>query len=244
MGKIKLYINNMLTDHVGTKNGLTREEWLKITLKKIKDGDKILDAGAGEAQFKELCSHLKYTSQDIAEYDGEGDGSGIHTKSRDYKDLDIISDITDIPVDDESFDAIMCIEVFEHITNPLDALKEFNRILKTGGKLILTAPFNSLTHYAPYHFSTGFTKYFYQHHLEKYDFKILELTENGNYFEYLAQETRRLQSVGNKYANKKFNFFEKTLIILFLRILRKLSKNDDGSKELLNFGIHVFAEKK
>ena len=72
----------------------------------------------------------------------------------------------------------------------------------------------------------------------------MELTENGNYFEYLAQETRRLQSVSNKYANKKFNFFEKTLIILFLRILRKLSKNDDGSKELLNFGIHVFAEKK
>lgn len=244
MGKIKLFINNKLTDHVGTKNGLNREEWLKTTLQKINNGEKILDAGAGEAQFKKLCSHLKYTSQDIAVYDGEGDGSGIHTKSRDYKELDIISDITNIPVQDESFDAIMCIEVFEHITNPLDALKEFNRILKKGGKLILTAPFNSLTHYAPYHFSTGFTKYFYQHHLEKYDFKILELTENGNYFEYLAQETRRLKSVSNEYAGEKFNFYEKTLTILFLRLLKKLSKNDNGSNELLNFGIQVLAEKK
>jgi len=244
MGKIKLFINNKLTDHVGTKNGLNREEWLKTTLQKINNGEKILDAGAGEAQFKKLCSHLKYTSQDIAVYDGEGDGSGIHTESRDYKELDIISDITNIPVQDESFDAIMCIEVFEHITNPLDALKEFNRILKKGGKLILTAPFNSLTHYAPYHFSTGFTKYFYQHHLEKHDFKILELTENGNYFEYLAQETRRLKSVSNKYAGEKFNFFQKALIILFLRLLKKLSKNDNGSNELLNFGIQVLAEKK
>jgi len=108
----------------------------------------------------------------------------------------------------------------------------------------LTAPFNSLTHYAPYHFSTGFTKYFYQHHLEKHDFKILELTENGNYFEYLAQETRRLKSVSNKYAGEKFNFFQKALIILFLRLLKKLSKNDNGSNELLNFGIQVLAEKK
>lgn len=244
MGKIKLFINNKLTDHVGTKNGLNREEWLKTTLQKINNGEKILDAGAGEAQFKKLCSHLKYTSQDIAVYDGEGDGSGIHTESRDYKELDIISDIKNIPVQDESFDAIMCIEVFEHITNPLDALKEFNRILKKGGKLILTAPFNSLTHYAPYHFSTGFTKYFYQHHLEKHDFKILELTENGNYFEYLAQETRRLKSVSNKYAGEKFNFFQKALVILFLRLLKKLSKNDNGSNELLNFGIQVLAEKK
>ena len=244
MGKIKLFINNKLTDHVGTKNGLNREEWLKVTLQKINDGESILDAGAGEGQFKKLCTHLKYTSQDLAEYDGEGDGSGLHTESRDYKELDIISDITDIPVEDESFDAIMCIEVFEHITNPLDALKEFNRILKKGGKLILTAPFNSLTHYAPYHFSTGFTKYFYQHHLEKYDFKILELTENGNYFEYLAQETRRLKSVSSKYVGKKFNFFEKAQIIFFLRLLKKLSKNDNGSNELLNFGIHVLAEKR
>lgn len=36
----------------------------------------------------------------------------------DYGQLDIISDIASIPREDESFDAEMCTEVFEHIVNP------------------------------------------------------------------------------------------------------------------------------
>ena len=67
-----------------------------------------------------------------------GDSKGIQKDSRDYSSLDIISDITSIPVSDNTFDAVMCIEVFEHLPNPIDALVELNRVLKPGGKLILT----------------------------------------------------------------------------------------------------------
>ena len=240
----RLMINKLVTKEIGTKNGPNREGWLKIKLSNLESGISILDAGAGEAQYKTYCSHLKYTSQDIAKYDGQGDGHGLQTKTRDYSEIDIISDIANIPLDNESFDAIMCIEVFEHLTNPLDALKEFNRILKSGGMLILTAPFNSLTHYAPYHFSTGFTKYFYEHHLKEFEFEIIELVENGSYFEYLAQEARRLSSVGKQYSNKKLNFFEKLISLFYLRTLNKLSKSDTGSKDILNFGIQILAQKK
>ena len=110
--------------------------------------------------------------------------------------------------------------------------------------LILTAHFNSLTHYAPYHFSTGFTKYFYEHHLKEYDFEIIEIVENGSYFEYLAQEARRLGSVSRQYTNKKLNFFEKLISLLYLRTLNKLSKSDTGSKDILNFGIQILAQKR
>ena len=236
--------NKLITKEIGTKNGSNREAWLKTKLGSLESGISILDAGAGEAQYKSYCGHLKYTSQDIAKYDGQGDGLGLHTKTRDYSEIDIISDIANIPVDNDSFDAIMCIEVFEHLTDPLDALKEFKRILKSGGMLILTAPFNSLTHYAPYHFSTGFTKYFYEHHLKEYDFEIIEIVENGSYFEYLAQEARRLGSVSMQYTNKKLNFFEKLISLLYLRTLSKLSKSDTGSKDILNFGIQILAQKR
>jgi len=56
----------------------------------------------------------------------------------------------------------MCIEVIEHVEDPQLVFKEFSRLLKKDGVLILTAPFNSLTHYSPYHYATGFSKFYYQ----------------------------------------------------------------------------------
>ena len=54
---------------VGSYNETTRVNWIEKTLKKIPAGSKILDAGAGEQQFKKFCKHLEYVSQDFAEYD-------------------------------------------------------------------------------------------------------------------------------------------------------------------------------
>jgi len=240
---IKKQINKFITKDIGTLNGFNRDKWIKDSLSALPKGSSILDAGAGESKYKKFCGHLKYTSQDIAEYDGQGDGYGIQTQTRDYSNLDIISDITSIPVEDGSFDSVMCIEVFEHLPDPLLALKELKRILKPGGTIIITAPFNSLTHYAPYHYSTGFSKYYYQHHLENYGFKEITIKNNGDYFQYLAQEIRRLKSVGLKYSNTKANILQKISIYMILRLLLKFQKNDHGSHELLNFGYFVTAVK-
>ena len=121
-----------MTDGVGTSNSDFREEWLKNALSEIPEGLKILDAGAGESQYKKFCDHLEYISQDFAEYDGVGDSKGIQKENRDYSSLDIVSDITSIPVSDNAFDVVMCIEVLEHVPNPVDALTELNRVLKPG----------------------------------------------------------------------------------------------------------------
>lgn len=230
---------------VGTKNQQNREVWLEKTLKKIPPGSRVLDAGAGEQQYKKFCSHLTYVSQDFAQYNGEGDRRALQTKKWDTSNLDITSDITAIPEPDASFNAIMCIEVFEHLPEPILAIKEFNRLLKPEGHLILTAPFCSLTHMAPYHFYSGYNRYFYEKHLADYGFLIIESTENGNFFEYLAQELRRLPSVEKDYTGGRIRF---GLIDYFaqrwlLRTLECSSKNDHGSKELLNFGFHVHAIK-
>ena len=241
---LKRKINKLITGKVGTNNSINRDEWIENQLSNLQEGSSILDAGAGEGKYKKFCEHLNYTSQDIAEYDGSGDGTGIQTKERNYEKLDIISDIIDIPVSDNNFDNIMCIEVIEHVPNPLEAIKEIHRILKKGGSLILTAPFNSLTHYAPYHYSTGFSRYYYQHHLENLGFEIEEIIPNGNYFEYLAQEVRRIKNVAFQYSAKNLNIFFKIGIYLVLVLLGSLSKKDEGSHELLNFGYFVKAKKR
>lgn len=99
----------------------------------------------------------------------------------------------------------MCIEVFEHIPDPISAIKEFSRLLKPGGYLVITAPFCSSTHFAPYHFYTGFNRYFYEKHLGDNGFEITEINENGNFFEFVAQELLRVQSCAEKiYRQRHF----------------------------------------
>lgn len=230
---------------VGTLNQSNREAWLEKTLKQIPEGSRILDAGAGEQRYKRFCAHLKYVAQDFAQYDGKGDGRGLQKESWDQTKLDIVSDITEIPEPDESFDAIMCIEVFEHLPEPIKAIQEFARLLKPGGHLIATAPFCSLTHFAPYHFYTGFNRYFYESHLPANGFKIVDLQENGNFFEYLAQEVRRVPWVAERYVKgSKSRLFELLAMKLCLHMMGRFSKKDSGSEELLHFGCHVLCEKK
>lgn len=228
---------------VGTTNESERVKWIEGTLKKIPAGLTILDAGAGESQFKKFCTHLNYIAQDFGQYEGTGD-IGLQTGTWDNSKLDIISDITDIPRPDASFDAIMCTEVLEHVPDAVAALTELNRLLKPGGFLLITAPFASLTHFAPYHFSTGFNRFFYEHHLGRFGYDILDHQMNGNYFEYMGQEVRRIKSMAKEYAGSKLNFIEKVLVHGLLLTLQKLSNKGKKSSEMLCYGVHIFAEKK
>jgi len=229
---------------IGSKNESLRMEWTEKALKNIPAGLKILDAGAGELKFKKFCSHLKYTSQDFGQYDGTGDKKGLQMKDWDNSKLDIVSDIINIPLPDKSFDAILCTEVLEHIPEPILAIKEFSRILKPGGNLILTAPFCSLTHFAPYHFYSGFNRYFFEKELKEFGFEIKEITPNGNFFSFIAQEIRRIPYVVENNSKKRVGIFSKMILFLTLMVLSKLDRNDKNSNEVLCFGYFILARKK
>jgi ubiquinone/menaquinone biosynthesis C-methylase UbiE len=45
-----------------------------------------------------------------------------------------------LPYRDDSFDYLICLEGIEHTENPSNAIREFQRVLKKGGKLILSTP--------------------------------------------------------------------------------------------------------
>lgn len=176
-------------------NERVRQEWLRKVLSDLPSGARLLDAGAGELRNKSLCQHLNYVAQDFGQYEGQGNRKGLQTGAWDTSRIDIVSDITAIPQPDDSFDAILCSEVLEHLPSPQLAIEEFHRLLKPGGKLILTAPFGSLVHFAPYHFSSGFSRYWYEHHLPIVGFQITELTANGDWFALLRQEFIRWPSM-------------------------------------------------
>lgn len=233
--------NYMATISVGSENEYSRNLWIKEKLRGLKPGMHLLDAGAGEMKYKKYCAHLNYKSQDFSEYSGQGDGVGLQMGAWNVEGIDIVSDITKIPVADSSFDVILCTEVLEHIPRPELAIKEFARIIKSGGTIITTAPFASLTHFAPYHYSSGFNSYWYEEIYRSHGLSIVEMIASGNYFEYLAQEIRRSQSVSEKYA-------QKTGVSSFARmqILKEVAQSsaaDRNSAELMNFGYFVVARK-
>lgn len=228
---------------VGRRNEASRLAWVERTLARVPAGWRLLDAGAGERRFRPACGHLRYVSQDFARYDGAGDGAGLQTGGWDQSGLDLVCDITAVPEPGGAFDAVLCTEVLEHLPDPLAALRELSRLTRPGGLLILTAPFVSFTHFAPYHFCTGFSRYFYEIHLPAFGWEIEELTENGNYFEFLAQEVRRLRGVAPRYAKDGLTDGEQAAADVLLNALARFSAADDGSSEFLHYGFHVLARR-
>jgi SAM-dependent methyltransferase len=228
---------------VGLSNQSTRDTWVERVLSELPKGARLLDAGAGECQYKKFCGHLRYVSQDLAEYTGRDSSVGLQQANWDTSAVDIVCDITAVPEPDASFDAILCTEVLEHLPDPASALRELARLLKLGGTLIITAPFCSLTHFAPYHYATGFNRYFYSHHLGTLGFDITDMIENGNFFEYMAQEVRRIDGMAERYCSEKPTRLERYAMQIVLGMLERFSRRDRGSQEMLHFDYQVRAVK-
>lgn len=226
------------------QNEEARDQWLSDTLKALPAGLRLLDAGAGELRNKPHCKHLQYVSQDICQYDGQGDSQGLQTGTWDTSKIDIVCDITDIPEPDASFDVILCSEVFEHLPNALVALDEFSRLLKPNGKVIITAPFGSFVHFAPYHYATGFSRYWYELHLPAREYNILELTANGDWFSFARQEALRLPSMVRQYGSWTWPlaYLLGGISVLYFILLERTGHRQ--ADDVACLGWHCIAEKK
>jgi SAM-dependent methyltransferase len=148
-----------------------RDQWVKTEAEKLPPGSKVLDAGAGASKYRPFFSHCDYKTQDFCKYEGP--------LVKYLQPIDYVCDIASIPLPAQSLDAILCTEVIEHVVDPMLVLGEFQRLLKPGGKLLLTSPLLSHHHMEPYHYYGGFTRYWYEYWLPKKGFKIDSLTAVG-----------------------------------------------------------------
>ncbi|MDI9364555.1 MAG: methyltransferase domain-containing protein [Flavobacterium sp.] len=177
-------------------NCYERDKWVAKMSHTIPAGSNVLDVGAGSCPYRELFKHCNYKTHDFAQlkdFQLRG-GTG-------YNKIDYVSDINNISVDNASFDAIICTEVFEHIPEPILALNEFARILRPGGRLILTAPLQSGIHQEPFHFYGGFTNFWYEKFLNESGFKEILVEENGLFNRFYSQESLRFLLLNHPFKN-------------------------------------------
>lgn len=102
---------------------------------------------------------------------------------------DTVGDAHKLPFDDNSFSFILCTEVFEHLHSPWIVVEEMQRVLKPGGKLILTTRFVYPIHDAPHDYYR-YTKYGLQRLFQEWN--IIELTPETKTFSTIAALLQRI----------------------------------------------------
>jgi SAM-dependent methyltransferase len=177
-----------------------RDIWISQKLSSIAPGSLLLDAGCGSQRYRSLCNHLVYRAQDFEGYVGDSGHSiekPVATSDEPYPYglIDYKCDICSIPEVSESFDVILCTEVFEHLHSPSLALAELSRLLSPNGVLLLTVPCHTLRHMDPYHYFTGFTERWLEYHLPKNGLELVELTPVMDYYSVQAMEISRIISI-------------------------------------------------
>ncbi|MCF6365444.1 MAG: class I SAM-dependent methyltransferase [Bacteroidales bacterium] len=94
----------------------------------------------------------------------------------------IILDVADMhAVETESIDVVNAIELFEHVAEIDKGITECYRVLKKGGKLVLSIPFLYPIHADPYDFQRR-TLIKWKKELKKNGFSIETIEINGRFF--------------------------------------------------------------
>lgn len=201
-------------DAIVNFSGYARKAWIAAKAATLAAGTRILDAGAGECQYRSLFSHCEYRAQDFAQYPGTT--TGPLQESWKYGQLDYVCDIADMPVADDSFDAVLCSEVLEHVQRPIDAIRELSRVIRPAGRMFLTAPLASGLHQRPHHYYGGYTPHFYQTYLPQHGIEVVEIRPLGGLMLHTAQEVHRVGRVLHDAIPGKLPTFARFVLLYWL----------------------------
>lgn len=142
----------------------------------LEAGALVLDAGAGEGNYKLHFSRQRYVGLDL----------GVGDAKWDYSRLDVIGDLALLPFSDGVFDAAINIVTLEHVTDPARVLCELSRTLAPGGRLLLITPMEWEEHQQPNDYFR-FTRYGLEFLLNSAGFTEISIQPVGGFFRLLSR---------------------------------------------------------
>ena len=195
---------------------------------------KLLDIGCGNKPYQEVYN--KYSASQV----------GCDIVQSDAGMVDVICPATSLAFDDNTFDTAFCTQVLEHVYDHHAVVREANRILKPGGKLILTVPFCWELHEEPYDFFR-ITKHGLKELFEENNFNVIYIKSNGGKWAATFQmfintiySTFRFKTVRAKIL--KFLFLELKFTWLLNKMAVAIDKKHFDDVWTLNY--IIVAEKK
>lgn len=96
----------------------------------------VIDFGCGQKPFAHVFEHYQGSYRGLDVFPG--------------KEVDIVYDGHNLPLESESVDLVFSSSVFEHVENLAHTLREISRVLKPGGMMVSVTPFFNHVHASPY----------------------------------------------------------------------------------------------
>jgi SAM-dependent methyltransferase len=137
---------------------------------------RVLDAGAGEGQYKRYFAKHRYCGVDLA----------VGDAAWDYSALDAVADLNTLPFRDATFAGALNLVTLEHLQDPGRAVAEMARTLAPGGMLLIAAPHEWEVHQAPHDYFR-YTRYGLKLLVERAGLEVAEIRAVGGYFRLVAR---------------------------------------------------------
>jgi len=133
------YLSHLIYKTMGTLNFARQIEWRNI-LEGLdpKEGERILDVacGGGQLSLKIAERGCKVHGIDISERNINS-AKCLAERAKIIAQLEV-ADAQHLPYSDGYFDKVVCSSSLEHFPDDIESLREMNRVLKSGGTLVLT----------------------------------------------------------------------------------------------------------
>jgi SAM-dependent methyltransferase len=142
----------------------------------LQKGARMLDAGAGEGNYKHHFAAQRYCGLDL----------GIGDNQWNYSQLDVVGDLSGMPFRDATFEACLNVVTLEHVKDPARVIREIARTLAPGGRFLLIAPFEWEEHQQPHDYFR-FTRYSLAYMLDQAGFEEVSIKPVGGFFRMLSR---------------------------------------------------------